>query len=200
MESLRLKAGFQATNVPYRGAPQVTADLLAGQFPVGFLATPAVLPHVRTGKLKTLGISSPQRSSSAPDVPPSPRTIRDSMWGFIWYCLPRPRLRKRFVPASKAKSARRCLYLRCGAGCRPRNWSSSEARVTKRVVAAPVREHQRPGLMHAHEAGDVTAWGTFQTLWPCTRQHRKRRCLDVRAIVRRDPVHLLDEETSTGMP
>lgn len=26
------------------------------------------------------------------------------------------------------------------------------------VVAAPVREHQRPGVMHAHEAGDVTAW------------------------------------------
>ena len=78
MEYLRLRAGFQATNVPYRGAPQVTADLLAGQFPVGFLATPAVLPHVRTGKLKPLGISSPQRSSSAPEVP----AIAESYPGF----------------------------------------------------------------------------------------------------------------------
>ncbi len=78
MESLRLKAGFQATNLPYRGAPQVTADLLAGQFPVGFLATPAVLPHVRTGKLKTLGISSPQRLSAA-SLPGGDRADQGSM-------------------------------------------------------------------------------------------------------------------------
>lgn len=62
-------AGIQMVHVPYRGPSPATQDLLAGQVPCGFLATPVVYPHVRSGKLKALAVSSAQRSPLARDVP-----------------------------------------------------------------------------------------------------------------------------------
>lgn len=62
-------AGIQMVHVPYRGPSPATQDLLAGQVPCGFLATPVVYPHVRAGKLKALAVSSAQRSPLAREVP-----------------------------------------------------------------------------------------------------------------------------------
>jgi tripartite-type tricarboxylate transporter receptor subunit TctC len=78
MEYFRRQAGFEAMNVPYRGAALATTDLLAGQFQVGFLTIPAVVQHVKSGKLRALAISSPQRIPSAPDIP----TVSETYPGF----------------------------------------------------------------------------------------------------------------------
>ena len=69
MEYLRLLAGFAATSVSYRGNPPLVSDLIAGEVKVGFVATSGVIEHVRTGRLRALGISSAKRSPLAPDVP-----------------------------------------------------------------------------------------------------------------------------------
>jgi tripartite-type tricarboxylate transporter receptor subunit TctC len=69
MEYFRMRAGFSATHVPYRGNAQVVADLISGQVPAGFVAAPGVLQHVREGRLKALAVSSAQRTELAPDVP-----------------------------------------------------------------------------------------------------------------------------------
>jgi tripartite-type tricarboxylate transporter receptor subunit TctC len=69
MEYFRLRAGFSATHVPYRGNAQVVTDLIGGQVPAGFVAAPGVLPHVREGRLRALAVSSARRSELAPDVP-----------------------------------------------------------------------------------------------------------------------------------
>jgi tripartite-type tricarboxylate transporter receptor subunit TctC len=55
--------------VPYRGAALVTNDVLGGQIPLGWAAPTAVLPHVAAGKAKVLGVASPQRLPSLPQVP-----------------------------------------------------------------------------------------------------------------------------------
>jgi tripartite-type tricarboxylate transporter receptor subunit TctC len=56
-------------HIPYRGtAPSVT-DLIAGQVDATFTGAPAVLPHVRSGRLRALAVSSPQRIAALPDVP-----------------------------------------------------------------------------------------------------------------------------------
>lgn len=55
--------------VPYRGAALVVNDVLAGQIPMGWAAPTAVMPHVAAGKVKVLGVASPQRLPSLPDVP-----------------------------------------------------------------------------------------------------------------------------------
>jgi tripartite-type tricarboxylate transporter receptor subunit TctC len=68
-EYLKLKAGLFMLHIPYRGtAPSVT-DLIAGQVDATFTGAPAVLPHVRSGRLRALAVSSPQRLATLPDVP-----------------------------------------------------------------------------------------------------------------------------------
>jgi tripartite-type tricarboxylate transporter receptor subunit TctC len=55
--------------VPYRGAAASLNDLLAGQIPMIWAAPTAVMPHVAAGKAKPLGVASPARLSSLPQVP-----------------------------------------------------------------------------------------------------------------------------------
>ncbi len=69
MEYFRMRAGFAGLHVPYKGNAQVVMNLVGGQIPAGFLATPGVLPHVRDGRLKALAISSAERAPLAPDIP-----------------------------------------------------------------------------------------------------------------------------------
>jgi tripartite-type tricarboxylate transporter receptor subunit TctC len=69
MEYFRMRAGFPAIHVPYRGNAQVVTDLIGGQVLAGFVATPGVLQHVREGRLKALAVSSAQRAQLAPEVP-----------------------------------------------------------------------------------------------------------------------------------
>jgi tripartite-type tricarboxylate transporter receptor subunit TctC len=60
---------FQFTAVPYRGGAPLLADMLAGVIPVSFNVLGEVLPHIRSGKLRSLGICSAQRSPFAPEIP-----------------------------------------------------------------------------------------------------------------------------------
>jgi len=62
-------AGIRMTEVNYKGTPQSITSLISGETSVGFPATSAVVPHVRAGKLRALGVTSAQRSSMAPDIP-----------------------------------------------------------------------------------------------------------------------------------
>ena len=62
-------AGITIQHVPYKGnTPAVTA-VLAGEVDAGVLATPGMLPHVKTGKITALAVTSRQRSRSAPEIP-----------------------------------------------------------------------------------------------------------------------------------
>ena len=68
-EYLKLRTGIFMAHIPYRGtAPSVT-DLLGGQIDATFTGAPAVLPHIRSGRLRALAVSSAQRLASLPDVP-----------------------------------------------------------------------------------------------------------------------------------
>lgn len=71
-------AGIDMTHVPYKGTGQSVIDVVAGQVDSIFAVTTGVLPHVKSGKLRALGISSAKRSPLAPEVP----TIAESYPGF----------------------------------------------------------------------------------------------------------------------
>jgi tripartite-type tricarboxylate transporter receptor subunit TctC len=62
-------AGINMTHIPYRGSGPVTADLLAGQVQVGFPGIAGMLSHIKSGKLRALGVSSARRSPELPEVP-----------------------------------------------------------------------------------------------------------------------------------
>jgi tripartite-type tricarboxylate transporter receptor subunit TctC len=68
-ELLLSLTGATMLHVPYKGPAPATADVIGGQVPCGFLATPTVLPHVKSGKLRALAVSTRERSPLAPDVP-----------------------------------------------------------------------------------------------------------------------------------
>lgn len=62
-------SGVELTAVPYRGGAPLLQDLLGGQVPVSFNVLTEVLPHVREGRLRSLGVASAARSPALPEVP-----------------------------------------------------------------------------------------------------------------------------------
>jgi tripartite-type tricarboxylate transporter receptor subunit TctC len=62
-------ADVKLSHVPYKGSGPVLNDLIGGQIPVMFDNIASALPHIKGGKLRPLGVTSPQRHPSLPDVP-----------------------------------------------------------------------------------------------------------------------------------
>ena len=68
-ELFKLRAGIDMVHVPYKGGGPAVADTLGGQVQLLFVSLPAVLQHLRAGRLKALAVTSEERSLAAPDVP-----------------------------------------------------------------------------------------------------------------------------------
>jgi tripartite-type tricarboxylate transporter receptor subunit TctC len=68
-EYLKLQTKTSMVHLPYRGTAPAVTDLIAGQIQVMFTGAPAVLAHLKTGKLRALAVSSPQRLQQLPEVP-----------------------------------------------------------------------------------------------------------------------------------
>lgn len=69
MEMLRTMSGVNLVHVPYKGAAQATTDLIGGQVQAGFIVESSAIPHIKSGKLNALAISSATRSAKLPDLP-----------------------------------------------------------------------------------------------------------------------------------
>jgi tripartite-type tricarboxylate transporter receptor subunit TctC len=83
-------AGIDAVQVPYKGSAPGVADLLGGNVQYMFNALPSMLGHVRSGKLRALGVSSAKRSPELPDLP----TIQETVPGYVvttWYSFVAPK-------------------------------------------------------------------------------------------------------------
>ena len=68
-ERLRLAAGFEAQQIPFRGAPEAMTEVMSGRVDFFFSPTLPTLPLLRDGKLKALAVSSSRRAAALPDVP-----------------------------------------------------------------------------------------------------------------------------------
>jgi tripartite-type tricarboxylate transporter receptor subunit TctC len=55
--------------VPYKGSGPVSADVLAGQVPLGVVDVPSAIAHVRAGKMRALAVTTKRRIAAAPEVP-----------------------------------------------------------------------------------------------------------------------------------
>jgi len=62
-------AGIQTTEVNYKSTPQAITAVISGETSIGFPATSSAIPYARSGKLRALAVTTPKRSSMAPDVP-----------------------------------------------------------------------------------------------------------------------------------
>lgn len=68
-EAFAAAAGVKLTHVPYKGSAPAMTDLIGGQIPFSVDTVAAALPQIKSGKVKAIAVSSPQRSSFLPDVP-----------------------------------------------------------------------------------------------------------------------------------
>jgi tripartite-type tricarboxylate transporter receptor subunit TctC len=77
-ELFKAMAGVDLVHVPYRGGGPAVIDLLSGQVPVMFDNLPTSLEHIRSGKLRALGVTSAARLDVLPDIP----TVDDFLPGY----------------------------------------------------------------------------------------------------------------------
>jgi tripartite-type tricarboxylate transporter receptor subunit TctC len=83
-ELFKIMTGTQIVHVPYKGSPQGITDLIAGQVQVMFDNLTSISPHVRSGKVRGLGVSSLKRSPIFPDIPSIAETVpgyETNSWG-----------------------------------------------------------------------------------------------------------------------
>jgi tripartite-type tricarboxylate transporter receptor subunit TctC len=69
MEYLKLVTGMFMTHIPYRGTGPSLTDLLAGRTQATSAGTPALLPHIKSGKLRCIAVGTQKRITALPDVP-----------------------------------------------------------------------------------------------------------------------------------
>ena len=74
MELLKSRAAITAQHKPYTGNPQVIAGLLSGEIQLALLPPGLALPYIKSGKLKAIGVTSPERSPLVSELP----TVRDA--------------------------------------------------------------------------------------------------------------------------
>jgi tripartite-type tricarboxylate transporter receptor subunit TctC len=68
-EMLKTMAGIRMQHIPFKGSAQAIADVIGGQIPLNFENIAVVLPHIKAGKVRALGVTSAQRSPYLPEVP-----------------------------------------------------------------------------------------------------------------------------------
>jgi tripartite-type tricarboxylate transporter receptor subunit TctC len=89
-ELFRVMAGIDIIHVPYKGGGTAVTDLLAGQVSMYFGTTPSTVPHVRTGKLRALGVTTLKRTRAAPDIPTMAEAALPGFDNAAWHGLMAP--------------------------------------------------------------------------------------------------------------
>ena len=110
MELIKSLTGTFVVHIPYTSSPAAVTGLIAGDTQIASLAPLAVMPHVATGRLKVLAISTPQRSPLQPNIPTFKETGVLDVVASAWIGLVAPaktppavieRLNREFVAAMK---------------------------------------------------------------------------------------------------
>ncbi|GEP56415.1 Bug family tripartite tricarboxylate transporter substrate binding protein [Reyranella soli] len=117
-ELFNSKAGIRMTHVPYRGTALAVGDLLGGQLTVVFGDPISVLPHIKSGKLRALAVTSLERSPVAPEVPTVAESGYPDFEALAWHGILAPaktppavikKLNEEIVKAIKDPAARELL-------------------------------------------------------------------------------------------
>ena len=89
-ELFKMMAGVDLVHVPYRGEGPAIADLVGGQVQFMFCAVPTCIEYIKAGRVRALGVSTPSRWKTLPDIP----AIAEFVPGYevtAWFALGAPR-------------------------------------------------------------------------------------------------------------
>ena len=90
MELVKQKTGISANHVGYRGCAPALTDVVGGQIPLAILSANLVAPHLKTGKLYGLGVSTPARYELTPQMPTFDEQGLKPLDFSTWYALMGP--------------------------------------------------------------------------------------------------------------
>ena len=85
-ELLKIMTGTQMEHVPYKSPEQGITDTIGGRLPLMFNNIGPLLPHVKEGRLRGLGVTSPRRSPAIPELPAIAETVHGfevTVWGGV---------------------------------------------------------------------------------------------------------------------
>jgi tripartite-type tricarboxylate transporter receptor subunit TctC len=100
-EMFNKSAGLDLVHIPYKSASAAATDVVGGQVPLTFGSFPGVMPFVKAGQLRVIGVATEKRTALAPELP----TLAESIPGFhanSWYGM--------FAPAGTPKDIIQKLY------------------------------------------------------------------------------------------
>lgn len=88
-EMVKQQAGIFVVHIPYRGVAPLTNDLIGGQLEFGVFVLSSGLPHIRSGRVTALGVTSAQRAAAAPEIPalaehPALKGLELTSWFGLW--------------------------------------------------------------------------------------------------------------------
>ncbi len=90
MELVKQKSGMNATHVGYKGCAPGLTDVVGGQVPLAILSANLVAPHIRSGKLQGIGVSTAARYQLMPQIPSFEEQGLKPLDFSIWYALMGP--------------------------------------------------------------------------------------------------------------
>lgn len=109
-EMLNSQAGVKSTHVPYKGASPAIQDLLGGNIEVLYDTLPALLPHIREGRLRALAVASPARLPQLPNVPTTAEAGMPNFVAQTWNALFAPARTPKNILALLSQAARDALH------------------------------------------------------------------------------------------
>lgn len=138
-------AGINMTHIPYRGSGPVTADLLAGQVSVGFPGIAGMLPHIKSGKLRALGVTGSTRSPELPQVPTIAEAGVKGYEMVAWFGIAAPKGLPREIQAKLHDELVKML-------------KSAEMQKSMRVVGQEVAFQEKPEQFFAFMKAEAAKW------------------------------------------
>lgn len=145
MEAFKVKAHIDLRHIPYRGAAPALISVVSGETQAAFLVPPLVVPHLRNGKLRALGISSEERISILPALAPLDEAGAPGFRAAQWHAI--------FVPAATAPETVGQLYTAVSAAL-------NTADLMKHITAAGATKlGMDPAKSEAFFLDEIRYWG-----------------------------------------
>src|SRR5262245_20329582 len=106
-EVFKVKSGTQIVHVPYKGAAASLTAVIAGEVQFSFANVPAILGHVKNGRLRALAVAGARRSDLMPEVPTLKEAGVEGVEVPVWYALLAPAATPREIVSTLAATTAR---------------------------------------------------------------------------------------------
>ena len=146
VELLKSEAKIDLVHVPYKGAAPAVADMIGGQVQMGVFDVPVVLPHIKSGAIRALAVTSNARTATLPEVPSTVELKYPGVNSDNWYGL--------VVPAATPADIQKRLHAVAVETLRSPQLAEQYSKVSG--IAAPTT----PDEYVAFVASEAAKWGT----------------------------------------